>query len=283
MTIAVIGAHGQLGSDLIRLGGDDAFGLTHAELEITDPASIAAALDAASPQIVINTAAYNFVDRAEQDAQAALAVNALGPLNLARYCAVRDLTLVHVSTDYVFGQDATRRRPYREDDVPGPLSVYGASKLAGEHLVRAACPRHFVVRTCGLYGRPTSPGKGNFVRTMLRLAQDRDELAVVDDQCCTPTATADLASAMLALLETQQYGLYHVTNSGETTWCQFARTIFELSGIDVRVKPITSAQFAAPARRPAYSVLDTTRLTSVTGIKLRTWREALAEYLADAA
>ncbi|MBX3438386.1 MAG: sugar nucleotide-binding protein, partial [Planctomycetaceae bacterium] len=172
-----------------------------------------------------------------------------------------------------------RTSPYREEDCPGPVSAYGVSKLAGEHLVRANCSQHFVIRTCGLYGRPTSPGKGNFVRTMLRLAQDREEVRVVDDQTCTPTSTADLAAAIRALVQTNRFGLYHITNSGATTWCGFARTIFALAGLQVRVIPITSAEFAAPARRPTYSVLDTTRLTEVTGQPLRPWTEALSDYM----
>ncbi|MGD9853711.1 MAG: dTDP-4-dehydrorhamnose reductase [Planctomycetaceae bacterium] len=279
MRIAVIGAHGQLGSDLIRRLGGNAVGLTHADIEITDPASILMALDAASPDVVINTAAYNLVDKAEQEPQSAFAINAFGPRHVARYCAQQDIVLVHVSTDYVFGQDAGRARPYTEGDLPGPVSVYGTSKLAGEHLVRASCPRHFIVRSCGLYGRPTSAGKGNFVRTMLRLANDRDELSVVDDQHCTPTSTADLAAAIVSLVRTEDYGVYHMTNSGSTTWCGFAREIFARSGLDIRVKPITSAQYSAPARRPAYSVLDCGRFTRVTGVTLSCWQHALAEYL----
>jgi dTDP-4-dehydrorhamnose reductase len=282
MTVAIIGAHGQLGADLMRRLGDDAVGLTHADIEITDAASVASRLDTLSPHVVINTAAYNLVDRAEQEPEAAFAINAFGPLHLARYCAKRDLVLLHVSTDYVFGQEPDRSRPYTELDRPGPVSVYGTSKLAGEHLVRATCPRHFVVRTCGLYGRPLSRGKGNFVRTMLRLSRDRDELAVVDDQQCTPTSTADLADALIALLQTDGYGVYHATNTGSTTWCGFARAIFELSGIEISVTPITSAQFAAAARRPLFSVLDCTRLSNVTGLTLRPWRTALADYLRSA-
>ncbi len=282
MKIAVIGAHGQLGSDLIRLLGDDAVELTHTQIEITDPVSVAAALGAVAPDTVINTAAYNLVDNAEQEPDRAFAINAFGPLHLARYCEERGLALVHVSTDYVFGQDVERATPYAETDLPGPVSVYGTSKLAGEHLVRAACRRHFVVRTCGLYGRPTSVGKGNFVRTMLRLAQDRDELTVIDDQHCTPTSTADLAAAIVELVQTDEYGLYHATNSGSTTWYGFARAIFDLSGIGIKVTPITSAQFAAPACRPAYSVLDSTRIAEVTGVSLRPWRDALAAYLSAA-
>ncbi len=279
MTIAVIGSHGQLGTDLMRVLSEEAVGLTHADIEITDPASIATSFDIHLPQIVVNTAAYNLVDRAEMEPESAFQLNAFGPLHLARECAQRDITLVHVSTDYVFGQDANRTIPYTEQDAPGPVSVYGASKLAGEHLVTAACPRSFTVRTCGLYGNPTSVGKGNFVRTMLRLAKDRDELTIVDDQHCTPTSTADLAIAIAALVKTDAYGLYHCTNSGATTWCGLARAIFDIAGIDISVKPITSKQFGATAQRPAHSVLSCERLTSVTGMTMPHWRDALEAYL----
>jgi dTDP-4-dehydrorhamnose reductase len=278
-TIAVIGAHGQLGSELLRLWGDRAAALTHADIEITDPVSIAAALDTIAPQYVVNTAAYNLVDRAEQEPQAAFAVNALGPLHLARWCDDRGITLLHVSTDYVFGADAARSTPWTEDDRPGPVSVYGCSKLAGEHLVAQACRRHFVVRTCGLYGSAIDESKGNFVRTMLRLADERDELRVVNDQHCTPSFTSDVAVAIDALLATDDYGLYHVTNSGQTTWCELARMIFQLIGRDVRVQPITTAEFAAPAARPAWSVLDCRKLACSAGVTLRLWNDALADYL----
>lgn len=281
--IAIIGAHGQLGSDLLRLWGDRAAGLTHADIEITDPASIAAALDAVAPQYVVNTAAYNAVDRAEQEPQTAFAVNAMGPLHLARWCDVRGITLLHVSTDYVFGADNRRATPWTEEDRPGPVSVYGCSKLAGEHLVTQACSRHFVVRTCGLYGTAIDESKGNFVRTMLRLAGERDELRVVNDQHCTPSFTADVAQAIDALLATDEYGLYHITNSGQTTWYDLACTIFELAGCDVRVHPIPTAEFAAPAARPAWSVLDCRKLAATADVTLRPWKEALADYLSQIA
>jgi dTDP-4-dehydrorhamnose reductase len=186
---------------------------------------------------------------------------------------------VHISTDHVFGLDATHRRPYVETDVPGPVSAYGVSKLAGEHFVRANCERHFVVRTCGLYGRPPEGGKGNFVETMLRLGRERGEVRVVADQHCTPTSAADLAVLVLALARTDAYGLYHGTNAGATTWYEFASEIFRQATLDVRVTPITTAEFAAKARRPAYSVLDSSKLRSVTGLAIREWRESLAAYL----
>ncbi len=278
--VVVVGAAGQLGTDLVRLLGADACGLTHAQLDVTLRDSIAATLEAATPRCVINCAAYNLVDAAEAEPERAFAINAFGPRFIAQWCAAREVPLLHVSTDFVFGLDATRRVPWTTDDPPGPISAYGTSKLAGEQFVRAIAPRHWVVRTCGLYGPRPTRGKGNFVETMLRLATERPELRVVHDQHCTPTSTADLAAAIVALIQTEAYGLYHVTNAGATTWHDFAAEIFRLADLHPRLLPITSAEFGAPARRPVYSVLDCGRYESATGLSLRPWQAALQEYLA---
>jgi dTDP-4-dehydrorhamnose reductase len=279
--IAIVGAAGQLGSDLRRLLAERGVPLTRAEVDVSRPDSVAAALERVQPDAVINAAAYNFVDRAESEPQSALEVNALGPLHLARECARRGIPLLHVSTDYVFGAEGARQRPYGEAEPTGPVSVYGASKAAGEQLVRLAAPRHFIVRTCGLYGRPPAGGKGNFVQTILRLAAEKPELRVVDDQRCTPTSSADLAAALLRLIETDQWGTYHATAAGECSWFEFAREIIRLRGLAIPVIPASTAEFPRPARRPAYSVLDCSRLDRVLGGPLRAWQTALAEYLAD--
>ena len=201
-----------------------------------------AVVERVRPDAVINCAAYNFVDRAEDEADAAFAVNVRGVRELAEVCRDLGCVLVHFSTDYVFGLDASRRTPYAAADAPGPLSLYGLSKLAGEYVVRALCPRHFVVRTCGLYGLSGTGGKGgNFVETMLRLAAQGKPLRVVADQVCTPTYTVDLAEAVVALLETEAYGLHHLTSGGQCSWYDFARTIFELEGVRVDLTAISSA------------------------------------------
>ena len=281
MRIAIVGAGGQLGTALeARLQGEIVL-LGHSDVEITDRTLVDGALSAARPDCVINAAAYNFVDRAEDEPTAAYNVNALGPRNLARWCGRAGVTLLHVSTDYVFGADSTRTKPYDESDAPGPQSAYAVSKLAGEYFVRAECPRHFIVRTCGLYGSASTEGKGNFVKTMLRLAKERKELAIVNDQHCTPSFAADVAAAIARLIETDQYGLYHATNSGSTTWYEFAREIFRLAAIDIAVRPITSAEYPQKARRPAYSVLDCGKLAAVTGSPLPAWQDALGRYLAE--
>jgi dTDP-4-dehydrorhamnose reductase len=279
MRIAVIGAHGQLGSDLMARLGAGAVPLGHDQIDITDSARIAAALGVVRPHVVINTAAYNLVDRAEDEPEAAFNVNAFGPRHLADWCAKQGAVLVHVSTDYVFGLDASRTRPYHEDDLPGPQSAYAASKLTGEQFVRAGCPRHIVIRTCGLYGQTATRTKGNFVSTMLRLGRERSELRVVDDQRCTPSFTPDVAAAIVRLVESDAQGTFHVTNSGSMTWCEFAREIFRQAGINTPVVPITTAEFGARAQRPAFSVLDCSKLESLAGMSLRPWQEALGDYL----
>ena len=282
MATVVIGARGQLGTDLLRLLGSDGIPPSHDELDITRIDHVRDALRSLRPERVINAAAYNLVDRAEDEPAVAFAVNALGPRHLALVCAELDVPLVHVSTDHGFGLDAEHRTPYVETDPPGPLSAYATSKLTGEYFVRSLCPRHFVVRTCGLYGTPSARGKGNFVQTMLRLGREKGRVSVVDDQFCTPTSTANLARAIIGLAATDAYGLYHATNAGETTWCRFAREIYRLAGMEVEVTAITTAEFGAKARRPAYSVLDCTKLTRTIDWSLPAWEQALAAYLAGA-
>jgi dTDP-4-dehydrorhamnose reductase len=279
MRILLIGAGGQLGTALsARLDGTIIpFG--SGALDVTDAVRVSEVLLKAEPDLVINAAAYNFVDRAEDDRERAFGVNALGPGYIAAACAMLDVPMVHVSSDYVFGQAIDRKLPYQETDSPGPLSDYARSKLAGEGFVRAGCLKHYVLRTCGLYGRAVSAGKGNFVETMLRLGRQQGSVSVVDDQWCTPTSAVDLAGWIAELITTNKYGLYHATNSGSTTWCRLAREVFRCAGMPVEVQPITTAQFGAKARRPMYSVLDSSKLAAVLGHPLRSWEESLGEYL----
>lgn len=281
MRITIIGARGQLGHDLmLRLAQDDhrLIGLTHESISIEDPQSFSH-LDEGEPELIINTAAYNKVDLAESERDQAFAINASGPEFLAHYCRDRGIRLLHVSTDYVFGKETDRREPYTETDTPGPISVYGSSKLKGEQRVQDICPQHFIVRTCGLYGIAGKTGNGNFVETMLRLGRERDVLSVVNDQHCTPTSTRDLAEAISHLITQEEFGLYHATNAGQTTWYEFANTIFELAQIDVQVNPISSAEYQSAARRPHYSVLDCSKLQSILADALPDWKSALKTYL----
>jgi dTDP-4-dehydrorhamnose reductase len=279
---AILGAAGQLGCDLCpRLPGDVvAWGREQAEL--TQPQRLRASLEAARPDVVINCAAYNLVDKAESEPDAAFAVNAWGVRNLARACRDLDITLVHFSSDYVFGLDIARHTPYAESDAAGPVSVYGLSKLTGEYLVRALCPKHFVIRTCGLYGVWGSGGKGgNFVEAMLRKAAEGKPIPVVSDQHCTPSYTVDVAGATASLIQTGRFGLYHVTNAGSCSWFEFARAIFDEAGVQADLSPTTSKEYGAAARRPGYSVLAKPAYEALGLSPLRDWRGALAAYLEE--
>ena len=280
MRVAVLGAAGQLGRDLVpRLAGE-VVPLAREHLDLSDPTAATAWVVNHRPDVLVNCAAYNLVDRAEDDPAAAIAVNAAGVQGLVRGCYTTGTRLVHVSTDYVFGADASRSTPYTEADEPGPVSEYGRSKLAGERAALDA-PAALVVRTCGLYGVWGSGGKGgNFVETMLRLAGQGKPLRVVADQRCTPTYTADLAAGIARLVEQGTTGLVHLTNTGACSWHEFAAAIFRSAGIEANLTPITTAEFGAKAARPAYSVLGTSRAAE-TGVCLRAWPEALDAYLVE--
>ena len=281
MKVMVIGAGGQLGGDLQRLlPASDCVPLTHADIEITDSESVRRTFDRHQPDVVINTAAFHRVDDCETQGERAFHTNALAVRGLAQACRAIGAVFVHFSTDYVF--DGEQSEPYVETDRPGPLSVYGASKLAGEYLVAASHPRHFVIRTCGLFGLGGSRSKGgggNFVETMLRAAALGKPLRVVSDQVVTPTATADLARKVLQLVKTDAYGLYHITAKDSCSWFEFARTIFELSGVHADLTPVTAEAFGAPARRPRYSVLRNRHLELLGLDDLPLWQDGLRRYL----
>jgi dTDP-4-dehydrorhamnose reductase len=283
--IVVTGCQGQLGTELCRQLGPEAVGLDLPEFDLTRPDAVRSQLAAIRPTAVINTAAYTLVDRAEQESEVCRAVNATGVGYLADVCRELDATLLQVSTDYVFGGDTQRSRPFGEDDEPAPQGVYARMKLAGEH---QACrwTKHFIVRTCGLYGRPGPRSVGNFVATILRLGRERAKtpparpLTVVSDQRCTPSYVPHVARAIRFLLETDAYGIYHVVNAGETTWYEMAIEILRQAKLDVPVEPITSAHWGALAPRPAYSVLDTHKYLALAGRpEMPTWQAALGEYL----
>lgn len=281
MKVAVLGANGQLGHDLIQaLAAWDCIPLTHADLDICDFTSTRKRLADVKPDIVINTAAFHRVDDCEEQPEKSFQINTYAVRNLAGLCAELDCGLVHLSTDYVFGGE--KNSPYTEDDAPNPLNVYGVSKLAGEYFVRALCPKHFVVRTTGLYGVAGSSGKGgNFVETMVRMAREGKSIRVVDDQVLTPTYTKDLAHAIERLAQTDAYGLYHITSSGQCSWYEFAARIFELLGLTPDFGPATTAGYGLKALRPAYSALAHHRLKQLGCDDLRPWSEALDAYLKE--
>lgn len=282
MKYAVIGAAGQLGRDLCPMLQGEVVPLSRQEADLTRADLLETTLRDMRPDVVINCAAYNFVDRAETEPENAFATNAWGVRSLARICRELGCLVVHFSTDYVFGLDESRHVPYTETDAPGPVSVYGLSKLAGEYLLRSTAPQHILIRTCGLYGVWGSGGKGgNFVETMLRLGNQGKPLRVVSDQFCTPSYTKDVAASATALIATGTPGLYHLTNSGSCSWHQFASKIFQLAGMKVDVTPISSAEYGAPARRPPYSVLAMNALARA-GVRVpRSWDSAVEDYLRE--
>lgn len=281
--LLVTGVQGQLGSELLLRGKRQGFavvGLNRAELDIADEAAVARAVADAKPDLVVNAAAYTAVDLAETETERAFAINADGPRNLARACAAGGMPLIHVSTDYVF--DGASSAGYREDDPVAPLNVYGASKEAGERAVREELPAHVILRTAWVY---SSHGR-NFVLTMLQLAGKQDVLKVVADQHGSPTSAADLADAILTVARrigqgATGWGTFHFAGGGVTSWHGFAAAVMELclptGQPRPELVPIATVDFPRPARRPANSVLDCTRIGQVHGIVPRSWREALAD------
>ena len=270
MRALVTGADGQLGQELAALlpdRGCEVIALSRKELDITDPGSVGRAVERHSPEVVVNAAAYTNVDGCETEVEAAYAANVLGPRNLARLCEQQGCELVHVSTNYVF--DGRSELPYEPFDLPNPINVYGRTKLAGEDYVKYLSTRWYIVRTAGVYGRGH-----NFARTMLRLAGERDELRIKDDEFVSPTYARDLAQGITCLIGTKDYGTYHLTNSGSCSWYEFTREIFDLAGVDVKVTPIPSSEYPLPAARPANGVLS-----SLGSPEFRHWQGALADYL----
>lgn len=270
--ILVVGANGMLGRDLMNELPGEVKGLDLPDIDITSLESVQEVMERLKPAVVVNAAAYTDVDGCESNSDLAMQVNGEGPAFLAMATRMVGAKLVQVSTDYVF--NGGKGEPYLEDDPTGPLSVYGESKLAGEMNARFN-PDHLIVRTQWLYG---IHGK-NFVETMLRLAAERDELAVVDDQIGSPTWTVDLARAIRSLIDSGCTGIYHAANSGFCSWNGFAQAIFEEAVLPVRVTPLSTDKLNRPARRPLYSTLDCGKLVQDTGFQPQPWREALRQYL----
>ena len=276
----VLGAEGQLGTELVRLLPElSTMAYARCDLDICDADAVEATLEKHCPSVVFNCAAYVDVERAEYEKDEAFEVNGYAVKTLALNCCRFDITLVHISTDYVF--DGKKEAPYCEVDEPDPISVYGQSKLFGEQSLILHCQKYFLVRSSGLYGASGSRAKGgSFVDRVLKRARAGEKLRVVEDQITSPTWTRDLAAKILELVETRAHGLYHISNAGECSWHEFTEAIMRLSGLDVAVQPVSSSDFATKARRPAYSVLGNTMLRGVSLCQPRHWRDALTDYLA---
>jgi dTDP-4-dehydrorhamnose reductase len=283
MRILITGGEGQLGTELIaqsKAHGIEVLAPTLAQMDLTNPARVSVFWDAFQPEALINAAAYTAVDRAETEPDLAFAVNAAAPVHLAGCCRRDGIPLIHISTDYVF--DGLKGSPYLEEDPISPLGVYGRSKAEGESAVRSAIDRHLIIRTSWLY----SAHGANFVKTVMRLAAERDELRIVDDQLGSPTSAADLAGAILSITgrlgagEELFWGTYHYCGNGVTSWCGLARHVLETlveqgHMTSFRLTPIATAQYPTPARRPAYSALDCRRIETAFGITRPPWQTSV--------
>ena len=282
MTVAVIGANGQLGSDVVNAlaeNGDRVVSITHADIELANYESVSNCLAASQAEFVVNTAAMHHVEQCERDPEKAFAVNAIGSRNLALATRESGAVLVHFSTDYVF--DGKKSTPYVEEDAPVPLNVYGNSKLAGECFVRTLNPKHFVLRTSAIYGKQPCRAKGglNFVELMLKLGRERGRVRVVNSEFVSPTSTVDLARQVVALRNSSAYGLYHATAESSCSWHEFAQRIFETANLTVDVEIADPSEFPAKVPRPLYSVLENRRLKANGLNRFQPWEAGLAEYL----
>ncbi len=281
MKILIIGSNGQLGRQMqkaLAMHDMDFAAYDYPDVDITDIASVEKLVQTVVPSAVVNCAAYTNVDQAETDAENAYRINALGPKILAEACAPKGIELVHISTDYVFGDEPVMLngmpRPYLEDDACHPATVYGSTKLEGERFLQQSEAKVYILRTAWLYG-----DGNNFVRTMRRLGKENGAVRVVNDQIGSPTSTVDLSEAVCSLIGTGAYGLYHATCEGQCSWYEFAKKIFELSDMSVDMTAVTSEEFVRPAKRPAWSVLENAQLKRIGKNVFRHWEDSLKEYL----
>ena len=276
MRVLVTGVKGQLGYDVVKeleKRGLSAVGVDIEEMDITDKESVSTVIGQANVDAVIHCAAYTAVDAAEDNEELCRKVNAEGTQNIADVCKKLDIKMLYISTDYVFGGEG--ERPWEPDDERDPQSVYGQTKYEGELAVQNTLEKYFIVRIAWVFG---INGK-NFVKTMLKLSETRDSLTVVNDQFGSPTYTYDLAKLLVEMIQTDRYGVYHATNEGICTWYEFACAIFEEAGIPMKVAPVTSAEYAAKAKRPSNSRMSKEKLTENGFEKLPTWQDALHRYM----
>ena len=281
MRIVIVGAGGQLGSDLAEVlqhSPDEVIPLTRQDLDITDPRAMREKLTQLGPDVILNCSVFHPVDECEKDPASSFAVNAIAVRELGMLAHDIHAAMVHFSSDYVF--DGQLGRQYTEEDATTPASVFGVSKVAGEHLLRQALPEHYIIRTSGLYGLVGSRVKrGNFVETMLRLGTQNGRVRVVDDLRMAQTSTRNLAKQVLALIQTEHYGTYHASDHGDYSWYEFALKIFELSGMKVEVTPVSWREMPAVAPRPPYSVLENGHLMKLGLDRMQTIDVALQSYL----
>jgi dTDP-4-dehydrorhamnose reductase len=280
MVVLVTGANGQLGQAIRSVVGNypsiDFVFCSSSELNITDKNNCETIFEKYKPQFCINAAAYTAVDKAESEPEKAYAINVTGAQNLAEVCKAYNTTLLHVSTDFVF--DGLANQPYSEEDVPNPTGVYGETKLQGEQAIQNTWKKHFIIRTSWVY----SQFANNFMKTMIRLASERDSLSVVSDQIGTPTNAVDLAECLLTIITFDirhstfdHYGIYNFSNEGQCSWYDFAAEIFKVNKVSINLQPIPTTAYPTPAKRPAYSVLDKSKIKQVFGMEIKSWKDSI--------
>jgi dTDP-4-dehydrorhamnose reductase len=281
MKVAIIGANGQLGSDLVKVFGEEVIPLTRRDLDVTDPESVKI-LNELKPDVIINTAAYVRVDDAEVEVEKAFEVNAIGALNVAKACNEIGAINVYISTDYVF--DGAKGEPYEEEDIPNPLNVYGLSKYTGEVFTRNYSKNFYIIRVASLYGKAGARGKGgNFVDYMIQRAKNGEEIKVVDDIFMSSTYTKDVSRMLKRFLDLEvkpAFGIYHIVNEGYCNGYDFTTEIFNILDWDAHITPIKSSELKRLARRPVFSVLKNKKIEEI-GLEMRSWREALKDYLME--
>lgn len=274
MKILVTGAHGQLGTAIVRKMSSkhQVFAFGSKQLDIRSEEQVLQATREIMPTYIINCAAYNNVNQAEIYSDEARAVNEIGVHNLAKAAELINATLVHISTDYIF--DGEKKKPYTEEDIPNPLNVYGASKYRGELFIQDICSKYIIVRTSWLY----SEKENNFPHTILKLAKEKYNLNIVSDHIGTPSNTEELAEAIQRLIDNGIYGIYNCSGNGKCSWYEFARKTVELAGISCNIQPIKAKDYKELAKKPVYSVLDNAKIQSVLGYSMKEWEQALEEY-----
>jgi dTDP-4-dehydrorhamnose reductase len=282
MVVLVTGANGQLGQAIQSISGNypqiDFVFCASSDLDITQKERCIEAFTKFNPDFCINAAAYTAVDKAESEPEKANLINVIGAKNLAEVCKQTNATLLHVSTDFVF--DGRKTTPYTETDLPNPTGVYGQTKLDGEKAIQETFDKYFIIRTSWVY----SQFANNFMKTMLRLSSERDTLSVVNDQIGTPTNAVDLAEAIVTMLiktynllptTYNLFGIYNFSNEGQCSWYDFAKKIFEVNNLSINLQPIPTSNFPTPAKRPAYSVLDKSKIKEIFGVEVKRWEESL--------
>ncbi|MGG3799035.1 dTDP-4-dehydrorhamnose reductase [Metabacillus fastidiosus] len=274
--LLITGAGGQLGKEALEMFGKlnvQVIGCNKSQLDITNYEQVEEVVNSLKPNIILNCAAYTNVDQAEDNVHHAFLINAIGARNLAIVTDIVGAKIIHISTDYVFA--GTKNKPYNEFDMPDPQTIYGKSKLAGEEFIKNFNKKHFIIRTSWLYGKYGN----NFVKTMLKLSQESSEINVVNDQLGSPTLTTDLLISISDLMQTSYYGTYHVSNAGQCSWYDFAKEIFLIRGNDTKVSGICSENYPTRAVRPKYSVMDHMGIQLNNLKEMRSWKEALEEFL----